>query len=125
MYEIKIVPQPCPRPRVTRNRVYYPNNYSEYKSALIDHIIALNIPKNDYTLLIAEFGHPYPKSTSKKRLIEGLPMRDKYDCDNAVKPLMDALEQAEVLLDDRQIYELRVRKVRTTTSGYIRFILSE
>ena len=134
MYEIKIIPQPSPRPRVRQVRTkagknfvqtYYPNGYHEYKDMLVKAIQELQIPPRDYLQIIAEFGAPYPKATAKKNLIEGHPCRKKFDTDNLIKPLMDALEQAEIIENDRQIYETRVRKVWTTKGGYIRFYLGQ
>lgn len=131
MFQVDIIPQPAPRPRVSMKRiggkqvpqVYYPNGYHEYKKQLSAKLLELNIPRKDYSLLFVEVGYPYPKATAKKRLIEGFPHRSNYDCDNVVKPLMDCLEKVEVIENDRQIYELRVRKVYTCTRGYIKFYL--
>ena len=88
-------------------------------------IQALKIAPGDYTTLEAEFYFSYPKSTSKKHLIDGQPHRKKPDADNVVKGLKDALTQAGILADDGQIAELVVRKRYTTqAAGHIKFSLS-
>jgi len=131
MYQINLIPKPTPRPRVKTifkngkriNVTYYPKDYQTYKDNLCLLIKALHIPKGDYKELWATFGVPYPKHVKggKKARIESKPMREKFDCDNVCKGLMDALEQAGVLENDRQIYMTHVCKLRTNTSGYINF----
>lgn len=122
---IDIVPMPTPRPRVGKHGAYNTPKYTQYKRDLGFLLKALHIPKDDYGVLYATFAFPFPKTVKggEKAKIEYLPMRDKCDCDNLSKGLMDALESVGIIEDDRQIYELHVSKLRTNTGGYIKFRL--
>lgn len=104
---------------------YYPNEYQKYKDTILLLVKSLNIPKQDYYRLNISFHIPFPKQFKggKKAKIEGLPCRAKYDLDNMCKGLMDALTQANVIEDDRQLCELNTAKVYTNTNGYILFEL--
>mgnify|MGYP003648085554 CR=1 FL=1 len=133
IYTISIVPTPTPRPRIKsilkNNKkisiAYYPKNYTLYKNNLSSKISELKIIPKDYSELYVTFGVPYPKTVigGKKNKIEGKPMRNKFDCDNVVKGLMDVLDNLNVLNDDRQIYILCISKLWTNTPGYIKFKL--
>jgi Holliday junction resolvase RusA-like endonuclease len=133
MFKINICPKPTPRPRVKSiikngkkiNLTYYPSPYMKYKKDLCWLIKGLKIPNKDYKILWATFGVPYPKTIKggEKSKIESQPLRNKFDCDNVLKGLMDALEDAQVLSNDNQIYIIHVCKLRTKTTGYINFSL--
>tara|TARA_R110000764_G_scaffold212771_1_gene299107 strand:- start:39 stop:344 length:306 start_codon:yes stop_codon:yes gene_type:complete len=84
----------------------------------------LKIPEGDYDYIHAKFFVPYPKSTPKKKLINNFPLRKCFDCDNVIKGLCDALEQANIIEDDRLFSSMFVEKYRTTeTVGRIEFEL--
>ena len=124
MYSIPITPIPTPRPRLGKHGAYNPQNYTTYKKSLIQCIALLKVPNKDYDYIHARFYVPYPKSTPKKHQINNAPLRVKFDCDNVIKGLCDALEQAHVLDDDRQLSAMYIEKFRTTdTNGYIEFEL--
>ena len=123
-YRIPINPIPTPRPRVGKYGVYNPKHYTNYKKALIQYLSLLKIPEGDYDYIHAKFFVPYPKDTPKKRLINNFPLRQCFDCDNVIKGLCDALEQANVVADDRQLSSMFIQKYRTTDKqGYIEFEL--
>ena len=115
MHTIPICPMPTPRPRLGKYGAYNKSSYSSYKKALIMCISTLSIPKQDYDYIHAKFYIPYPKSAPKKSLIDKFPLRSNFDCDNVIKGLMDALEQSNVVVDDRQISSMFVEKFRTTS----------
>ncbi len=124
MYIIPIEPKPTPRPRAGRYGVYNPKNYTQYKKGLIAYILSLNIPNKDYDYIHARFYVPYPKNTPKSRLVDSTPLRQCFDCDNVIKGLCDALEQANVIDNDRQISAMYIEKYRTVKPvGYIEFEL--
>lgn len=124
MYRIPITPMPTPRPRLGKNGAYNKPEYTAYKKNLIKWIALLKIPKQDYDYIHAKFYVPYPKSTPKKRLINNYPLRQCFDCDNVIKGLCDALEQAKILSNDTQLSGMYIQKYRTTeTIGYIEFEL--
>ena len=58
------------------------------------------------------------------RQIEGLPLKTNFDCDNVIKGLCDALEQADVITNDRCLWSMFIEKFRTNDSyGRIEFDL--
>lgn len=124
MYRLQITPQPTPRPRLGANGAYNPTKYTKYKSDLIFLLKGLKVPPMDYDYIHARFYLPYAKSTPKKRLINNFPLRTNFDCDNVIKGLCDALEQAKIVEDDRHLSSMFIEKFRTTDSlGYIEFEL--
>ena len=124
MYLIPINPKPTPRPNFTKYGVYNKPAYTKYKKDLILYIKSLNIEVKDYQGIYAKFYVPYPKGTSKNKLIEGFPLKQVFDCDNVIKGLCDALEQANIITNDRCISHMYIEKYRTTNEkGRIEFTL--
>jgi Holliday junction resolvase RusA-like endonuclease len=125
MYLIPITPIPTPRPQLGKFGVYNTKKYTEYKKKLIMWISLLKIPKDDYDFIHAKFYIPYAKNTAKKNLIEGAYLKQKFDCDNIIKGLLDALEQSKVIENDRCICSMFVEKFRTCKEfGRIEFKLN-
>lgn len=127
-YKLDIEPETSPRPRSKiingKIHVFMPAEYEKYKKQLIKAIEKLEIQKAAYSQLEIVCYFPYPKSTPKKRLIEGDKMRVKPDVDNVWKGVSDALEQAKVLINDSGISDGLCRKRYTTLSkGWIEFRL--
>ncbi len=123
-YKISLTPKPTPRPRLGKYGAYNKSEYTKYKNDLIFLIKTLNIPKQDYIKLKACFLYSYPKKTSQKNRIDLAPLRNKCDLDNLVKGLLDALEKAEVINNDRQISFLFLEKRFTVKEhGAIYFTL--
>lgn len=115
---------PTPRPRLGRHGVFNAPKYTSYKKSLIQFLSLLKIPRKDYEYVHAKFYIPYPKSTAKQHLINNYPLRQCFDCDNVIKGLCDALEQANILENDRQLSSMYIEKFRTTERlGYIEFEL--
>ena len=115
---------PTPRPNYSKYGVYNPPKYTKYKEILISYILSLNIPKKDYDGIYAKFYVPYPKGTPKSKMIESFPLKQVFDCDNVIKGLCDALQQSEVISDDRCISQMYIEKYRTTDpTGRIEFNL--
>jgi Holliday junction resolvase RusA-like endonuclease len=123
-YTLPIDPYPTSRPRLGKGGAYNAPKYTKYKNNLIILIKSLHIPKNDYSYVRINFFFPYPKTTAKKDRIENAPMRYKYDIDNLIKAIFDALQQSGVLEDDRIISGVYAEKLFTTNQqGYIEFEL--
>jgi Holliday junction resolvase RusA-like endonuclease len=139
-YIIHITPQPAsrPSPSVYRGKVRMVNKpkYAKYKNTLSflcrgkttiingRRVVGVDIPKLDYYRLDMDFYFPYPKSTPKKRLIEGYPMRKLPDWDNCAKALQDAIVQAKIIKDDNQLSGGRTDQWYTTEPvGRIEFTL--
>jgi Holliday junction resolvase RusA-like endonuclease len=123
---LQIDPVPCPRPRVTKAGVtYYPKRYTDYKKA-----IGLMLKQQwmsrepaDFFYLSAEFYFAYPKSFPKRQREEAAPMRKRCDLDNLVKGLMDAMQDAGMIQDDRQLSAIDLSKHWTTGTSRIHFYL--
>lgn len=65
----------------------------------------------------------YPKSTAKKRLVDLQPCFTKADVDNLAKGVLDAMEQAGIIKNDREIVHLDVAKYWTTGDSRIAYYL--
>lgn len=123
-YTFDITPVAASRPRFSSKSgtVHTAPKYSKYKKALT--LMFKRIPKGDYASIVLEFIFPYPKSTPKKHRIEGSLHRVKPDSDNLCKGVLDALEQAGVLLNDSKVAQQIVTKKYTLeANGSIRFKL--
>ena len=110
---------PTPRPRFNGKFAYMPKTYNDYQKMLVALIQEKGIEKGEYKRIHLIFHFEYPKSTPKYKRIDGLPLLNKFDADNLAKGVMDALQKAEVIEDDRQFYDLRVEKYRTTETNKI------
>ena len=113
IYTLQISPKPTPRPRLGRFGTYNVPEYTKYKEDLVWLIKAAKIPVSDYGKISVTFYMPYPKSTAKKALIEGMPHRVKPDADNYFKACADALEQAGIIKNDSQLYSCSITKKYT------------
>ena len=123
-YTLNIEPMPTTRPRLGRNGVFNTSAYSKYKKDLIVLLKQSGLKKNDYDYLEVRFFYPYPKSTAKKRIIEGYPLRSKCDTDNLTKGFKDALEQGGFIEDDRRICgEYAAKYYTSEKEGRIEFNL--
>tara|TARA_R100000388_G_C7186656_1_gene131379 strand:+ start:385 stop:768 length:384 start_codon:yes stop_codon:yes gene_type:complete len=117
--------RPTPRPRFNGKMAYMPKAYNDYQKALVNLIKAQNLSDGDFCRIHMVFHFAYPKSTPKYRRIDGLPLRQKFDGDNLAKGVMDALEKSGMVEDDRQFYQVRVDKYRTTETSKIHIKLWE
>ena len=115
MYVINVSPQTSPRPRLGKFGAYMPLKYKLYKEEIIWEMKKMdNLNPADYSELELIAYFPYPKSTPKKRLIEGSPMRVKPDYDNTAKTITDCLESIGIIENDSQIYKASIMKLYTT-----------
>ena len=122
MYILNLNPQTSPRPRLGKFGAYMPVKYKMYKEEMMYEMKKHNIIPFDYSELILIAYFPYPKSTPKKRLIEGSPMRVKPDYDNTAKAITDCLEELGIINNDSQIYKAEITKLYTTNKiGRIEF----
>ena len=76
-------------------------------------LVAAAVPHGSPVAVDALFFVPYPKGTPRRRLVDGVPMPEKWDLDNKWKSVGDALTLAGWWPDDRFITSLRLRKRRT------------
>lgn len=128
---LQIEPQPTPRPRVKRmGGVYYPSGYLQYKQALVEQFVAnhsaeLFATESRHSYIMAEltFYFAYPKSTAKKHRVDNQPCRAKGDLDNLAKGVLDAMEQAGLMTNDRELARLDVAKYWTTGISRIHYYL--
>ena len=110
---------PTPRPRFNGKFAYMPKTYNEYQKSLVALIQGQGVPKGNYCRVHLIFHFSYPKSTPKYKRLDGVPLRNKFDTDNLAKGVMDALEKAGIVEDDRCFYDLRVEKYRTIEDNKI------
>jgi Holliday junction resolvase RusA-like endonuclease len=126
MYTLHIYPQATARVRFTRTGIPYNTTaYREYLASLVSAIKKLNIPQCHYIGIEVYFYFTYPKSTPKKQLINNAYHVKKPDADNCLKAIKDALEKAEVVLNDSCFAHVLVVKKYTLGDGHIRFKLYE
>lgn len=59
------------------------------------------------TILLAK-----PGKTYRKNIVVKIEMRTKHDIDNPIKPILDALEHTQIILNDRDIIGLHVHKCK-------------
>lgn len=118
-FVLDVAGMPTPRPRFNGKFAYMPKTYNDYQKMLVALIKEKGIEKGEYKRIHLIFHFEYPKSTPKYKRIDGLPLLNKFDADNLAKGVMDALQKAEVIEDDRQFYDLRVEKYRTTETNKI------
>lgn len=117
--------RPTPRPRFNGRMAYMPKSYNDYQKSLVNLIQSQNLADGDFCRIHMVFHFAYPKSTPKYKRIDGVPLRQKFDGDNLAKGVMDALEKAGLVEDDRQFYQVRVDKYRTTNTSKIHVKLWE
>ena len=127
-----IEPKPAPRPKVRRaGGVYYPSGYTQYKADLISQLLAQKNTETEqaelanFRAIELTFFFAYPKSTAKKKRVDMCPCFSKGDLDNLAKGVLDAMEQAGIIANDRQIAHLDVAKYWTTGSSRIHYYLAE
>lgn len=124
-YRLEIEPKPTPRPRLGRGgHTFNPPNYTKYKKDLGFLLNSLNIPNFDYSYIRINFYFSYPQTTPKKNRIDQAPMRYKYDIDNLLKAIFDAMQEVGIVKDDRMISGVYAEKLFTTANnGWIEFEL--
>jgi Holliday junction resolvase RusA-like endonuclease len=124
-YTLDVSPQTSPRPRLGKFGAFMPVKYKMYQEMLMYEMQKHSIPKADYTEILVIAYFPYPKSTPKKRLIEGDRMRKKPDADNVLKAICDCLEKLDIVENDSQLHRMTSVKYYTTEKqGRIIFQLS-
>ncbi len=125
IHTIPITAKPAPRPRFSKWGAYNTADYTKHKQSLELLLNSLHIPKHDWCKLSVLCAFPYSKSEPKKNRIDSQPHRNKFDCDNLIKPLCDAMQNIGVLINDSQLSEMAIKKIYTTKAeGYITFRLT-
>ncbi len=123
-YVLDVTPQTSPRPRLGKFGAYMPAKYKAYTELVMYEMAKHQIKPDSYGVLRAVFYFPYSKSTPKKDLIEGSPMKKTPDWDNCGKTITDCLKKMEIIEDDNQIWDAHVKKRRTLNKeGRIEFKL--
>lgn len=124
-------PMACPRPRATRRgRVYMPSTYTAHKIAISKDLrvakVLQNWTHNDGTPLKLEV-HFLFKRPQKMKGKEPVHKTTKPDIDNLVKTIMDTLQDAEIIKDDKCVVEIHARKwyARKGEQAHTNLILEE
>jgi len=122
-YRLDIEGYSCQRPRLGKNgHTYNPTKYTRHKKDLTFLLKQLNIEPKDYEYVVIRFYFAYPPSEPKKNRIDLAPMNRKYDIDNLIKSFLDALQDAQIITDDRRISGVYAEKMFTIEPrGWIEF----
>jgi Holliday junction resolvase RusA-like endonuclease len=122
-YRVDIEGYPCQRPRLGKyGNTHNPSKYTRHKKDLTFLLKQLQIEKKEYEYVCMRFYFAYPASEPKKNRIDEAPMNRKYDIDNLVKSFLDALQDAEIIRDDRIICGVYAEKMFTIEPrGWIEF----
>ena len=121
-HRVNIEGYPCQRPRLGKYGVHNTSKYTKHKKDLAFLLKALHIEPKEYEYVAVRFYFAYPASEPKKNRIDLAPMNRKYDVDNLVKSFLDALQDANILKDDRCICGIYAEKIFTIEKyGWIEF----
>ena len=112
MVRLDLPPKGGVRPRVSGRQTYMPKSYTDWTAAATTSFRAASRRRaweGPIGLRIKAF-HKWPKSgpSVNSRWHTGTP-----DVDNLAKPVMDALQKAEVIPDDKFVVDLQVEALRT------------
>lgn len=122
--KLRIDPVAQPRPRATvvagRARIYNPNTTKAYKQQIMNLFIRVpeKFPEGIPVRVIIEYFFSRPKSLQRKKDPDEVVFHTKKpDLDNLNKAVLDAISDAGIWHDDRQVVDLRSRKFYTQKSG--------
>ncbi len=103
--------RPKKRPRVTRRGTYMPKDYREWKSNVADYLAAVWKPKPPLDSPVAvEIVMRSDRIEVQIIELDELWRRPKYlrgDIDNLAGGVLDAMQEAGVISDDRHVVKLR------------------
>lgn len=106
MIRIPLRGKPKPRPRVTSNGTYMPPDYMEWKKSVFDELLAQGLPQagkiEGNLKLIVRFGSDF-MDLQLFKLDEVRAKHVRADVDNLVGGIMDALQDAGIIVNDAQI----------------------
>jgi Holliday junction resolvase RusA-like endonuclease len=119
-------PVPAKRPRVTKFGTYTPKEYKDYKSDLIEAI------KKDFGFYVWDIPEPgtkerthYLKNYRYRLDLNIYTSKDSGDYDNYAKSVGDALEQAGIIGNDKQIDEAHIFKAIDKDNPRIEITLNQ
>lgn len=122
--EVVTDPVPQPRPRATvvagRARIYNPSTTKVYKQQITQMLIRVpeHFPEGIPVRVTIDYFFQRPKSLQRKKDPVGFIWHTKKpDLDNLNKAVLDAISEAGIWHDDRQVADLRSRKFYTKKSG--------
>ena len=106
---MRVVPKA--RPRVTKNGTFMPKGYMAWKKEFVTQLKALRVPANKYAGNVAL----EVIFDTDEMWVQLVPINDKkpkhlkrIDIDNAIGAVMDALQDAQIIEDDKQVVQLDV-----------------
>ena len=122
-YRVDIEGYPCQRPRLGKyGNTHNTTKYTRHKRDLAFLLKQANIEEKEIEYVVMRFYFAYPASEPKKNRIDEAPMNRKYDIDNLAKSFLDALQDAQVIKDDRLICGIYAEKMFTIEPrGWIEF----
>jgi Holliday junction resolvase RusA-like endonuclease len=123
-HRVDIEGYPYQRPRFGKHgSAHNTPKYKKYRQDLTFLLNALRIQKSEkYRAVKIHFFFPYPESEPKKNRFDLSPYCRKYDLDNLIKGFLDALQDSQIISDDRFICGIHAIKLFTIQKkGWIEF----
>ena len=122
--KLRVNPVAQPRPRATvvsgRARIYNPATARAYKDQIANLFVRTDqkFPEGIPLKVTIEYFFERPKSLQRKKDPEDFMWHTKKpDLDNLNKAVLDAISEAGIWHDDRQVVDLRSRKFYTRKMG--------
>jgi len=103
----------CPRPKINRGtgKAYYPQSYIDFKrrAALQLRLQWKQAPITEALDIRLVLMFKKPKSRHRKRTkhLRTIRSHSRGDLDNAVKSVIDSLQEAEIIKNDNQVFRLQ------------------
>lgn len=104
-FELPWAAKPKPRPRVTKHGTYNPKDYTEWKEDIAEYLGVVGFePHVGRVEVRLAFG----RSTTLVIVSDSDRMRHgRYDIDNGCGGVLDALQEATLITNDRDVVELK------------------
>ena len=109
----EVVPAPRPRFDSVRKRTYMPKKYRDWQNSVFYHARAEAPEKPVISIfeikILFLFRRPKSKTTKTNRDFRS-PRTGRGDLDNSIKSILDLLQQAKVISDDRLCYKIEAEQ---------------
>lgn len=109
---LDLAPVACPRPRVSKNGVFYPKKYNTFREkskALLMNQCKMFIPKQQK--LHIQYKFVSRRQTNNCKGAGRQFKQTRPDLDNYIKAINDSLQSAGIIEDDSQIVMITAQKL--------------